>query len=160
MLFLLDEFVALGRLESVARAMGLMARYGVQLWPILQDIHQLRHLYGDRAGTFFANAGVLQVFGVNDHDTTDLISRMIGEETVDYRSEGWSTNYGKDFFGGTTHGSTVSEHATARRLFTPNEIIRFRSDPQLLLRPRQVPLLTGRIVYYRDAEFVGEFDTA
>ncbi|MFG6634204.1 type IV secretory system conjugative DNA transfer family protein, partial [Sulfitobacter sp. 1A09132] len=36
-LFLLDEFAALGRLEAVERAMGLMAGYGLQLWPILQD---------------------------------------------------------------------------------------------------------------------------
>src|SRR3546814_17716576 len=32
-LFLLDEFAALGRLEPVERAMGLMAGYGLQLWP-------------------------------------------------------------------------------------------------------------------------------
>jgi type IV secretion system protein VirD4 len=44
-LFLLDEFAALGRLEPVERAMGLMAGYGIQLWPILQDVHQLRALY-------------------------------------------------------------------------------------------------------------------
>lgn len=35
-LFLLDEFAALGRLEAVERAMGLMAGHGLQLWPILQ----------------------------------------------------------------------------------------------------------------------------
>ncbi len=62
-LFLLDEFAALGRLEPVERAMGLMAGYGLQLWPILQDMHQLRALYGERAGTFLSNAGVLQAFG-------------------------------------------------------------------------------------------------
>ena len=49
-LFLLDEFAALGRLEPVERAMGLMAGYGLQLWPILQDMHQLRANYGERAG--------------------------------------------------------------------------------------------------------------
>lgn len=41
-LYLLDEFAALGHLASIERAMGLMAGDGVQLWPILQDIHQLR----------------------------------------------------------------------------------------------------------------------
>jgi type IV secretion system protein VirD4 len=42
-LFLLDEFAALGRpLAPVERAMGLMAGSGVQMWPILQDVHQLR----------------------------------------------------------------------------------------------------------------------
>jgi len=34
-LYLLDEFAALGHLAPVERAMGLMAGYGVQLWPIL-----------------------------------------------------------------------------------------------------------------------------
>jgi type IV secretion system protein VirD4 len=57
-LFLLDEFAALGRLEAVERAMGLMAGYGLQLWSILQDMSQLRDLYGPRANTFIANAGV------------------------------------------------------------------------------------------------------
>jgi hypothetical protein len=73
-LFLLDEFAALGRLEPVERAMGLMAGYGLQLWPILQDMHQLRALYGERAGTFLSNAGVIQTFGVNDHATANMLS--------------------------------------------------------------------------------------
>ena len=49
-LYLLDEFAALGHLAPVERAMSLMAGYGVQLWPILQDVHQLRATYGARAG--------------------------------------------------------------------------------------------------------------
>src|SRR4029453_7621205 len=57
-LFLLDEFAALGPLEPVVRAYGLMAGYGMQLWAILQDLHQLKSLYGQRAGTFLSNAGV------------------------------------------------------------------------------------------------------
>ncbi|TBH27036.1 type IV secretory system conjugative DNA transfer family protein, partial [Rhizobium leguminosarum] len=73
-LYLLDEFAALGHLAPIERAMGLMAGYGVQLWPIVQDIHQLRATYGQRAGTFLSNAGVLQVFGVNDHDSARLVS--------------------------------------------------------------------------------------
>ena len=37
-LFMLDEFAALGRLQAVETAMGLLAGYGVLLWPILQDL--------------------------------------------------------------------------------------------------------------------------
>jgi type IV secretion system protein VirD4 len=36
-LLLLDEFAALGRLEPLEQAFGLMAGYGLQLWPILQE---------------------------------------------------------------------------------------------------------------------------
>lgn len=46
--------------------MGLLAGYGLQHWPILQDMSQLRDLYGDRANIFIANAGLQQVFSVKD----------------------------------------------------------------------------------------------
>lgn len=59
--------------------MGLIAGYGIQLWPIMQDIHQLRNLYGQRAGTpFLSNAGVLQVFGVNNQQSAQLVSDLLG----------------------------------------------------------------------------------
>jgi type IV secretion system protein VirD4 len=62
-------------LEAVERAMGLMAGYGIQLWPILQDMSQLKDLYCTKAGTFIANAGVRQVFGVNDLETARWLSQ-------------------------------------------------------------------------------------
>lgn len=90
-LYLLDEFAALGYLAPVERAMGLMAGYGVQLWPILQDVHQLRATYAKRAGSFFSNAAVLQVFGVNDHETAQLVSNLLGQETVVFHTVGTTT---------------------------------------------------------------------
>lgn len=81
-LFLLDEFAALNHLEPVERSMGLMAGYGIQLLLIVQDIHQPRALYGQCAGTFLSNAGVLQMFGVNDHQSAQLVSDLLSQETV------------------------------------------------------------------------------
>src|SRR4051812_32690915 len=85
-LFLLDEFAALGPLEPVVRAYGLMAGYGMQLWAILQDLHQLKSLYGPRAGTFLSNAGVTQVFNVNDVETATWISKTLGATTEAYET--------------------------------------------------------------------------
>lgn len=67
--------------------MGLMADYGLQLWPILQDMSQLKDLYGARANTFVANAGVLQTLGVNDFETAKWLSQMIGRKTTGYHSQ-------------------------------------------------------------------------
>ena len=69
--------------------MGLMAGYGLQRWPILQDMSQFKDLYGERAGTFIANAGVQQVFGVNDFETAKWLSQMIGQETTGYQTESY-----------------------------------------------------------------------
>ena len=126
-LFLLDEFAALGRLEPVERAMGLMAGYGLQLWPILQDMHQLRALYGERAGTFMSNAGVFQAFGVNDLATAELLSKTLGQETLEYQTAGYSQG---SRIGGAKLTQSASTHISARNLMNPDEIMRMPPTDQ------------------------------
>src|SRR5215213_9315570 len=106
-LFLLDEFAALGPLEPVVRAYGLMAGYGLQLWAILQDLHQLRGLYGESAGTFFSNAGAIQIFNVADIDTASWVSRMLGVMTESYTTVGHSTTHNPREVFATTGESTT-----------------------------------------------------
>ena len=146
-LFLLDEFAALGRLEAVERAMGLMAGYGLQLWPILQDMSQLRDLYGDRANTFIANAGVQQVFGVNDFETAKWLSQMIGQETRPFQTDSFKPGDGPSF----------SNHLTGRDLLTPDEIMQMPPNVQLLRVQGQPSALAQKLRYYADPEFRGLF---
>ena len=144
-LFLLDEFAALGRLEAVERAMGLMAGYGLQLWPILQDMSQLRALYGQRASTFVANAGVLQAFGVNDHETAKWLSQLMGQETTAYET--------------TSHRPgdppSTSLHLTGRDLLTPDEVMRLPDSLQLLRVQGQPMILAAKLRFFADPEFRG-----
>ena len=144
-LFLLDEFAALGRLEAVERAMGLMAGYGLQLWPILQDLSQLRALYGPKANTFVANAGVLQTFGVNDLETAEWLSRMLGRETIG--SETWSHRAGD--------APGLSVGTMGRELMTPSEILQLPDHLQLLRLQGRPPMLAAKIRYYADPAFNG-----
>ncbi|HHV66857.1 MAG TPA: type IV secretory system conjugative DNA transfer family protein, partial [Ochrobactrum intermedium] len=150
-LFLLDEFAALGRLEPVERAMGLMAGYGIQLWPILQDVHQLRATYGQRAGTFLSNAGVLQIFGVNDHDSAKLVSDLLGQETVVFESMSRAIDAEE------TGISFGSQHV-GRPLLTPDEVRTLREDLQLLFLAGQRPIVAAKLRYFADREFAGKFD--
>ena len=152
-LYLLDEFAALGYLPPVERAMGLMAGYGVQLWPILQDVHQLRATYAKRAGSFFSNAGVLQVFGVNDHDTAQLVSNLLGQETVVFQTA-------SDTSGGEQPTNSRNEQHVGRPLLTTDEVRNLPSQAQLLFLAGQRPIFAGKIVYYDDRRFDGLFDPA
>ena len=152
-LYLLDEFAALGHLAPVERAMGLMAGYGVQLWPILQDVHQLRATYGQRAGTFLSNAGVLQVFGVNDHDSARLVSDLLGQETVVFQTMARALDSEKS-------GISYSQQHTARPLLTPDEVRNLPAHGQLLFLAGQRPIIAGKLAYYVDPEFNGAFDPA
>ncbi|WP_037426437.1 type IV secretory system conjugative DNA transfer family protein [Sinorhizobium sp. CCBAU 05631] len=152
-LYLLDEFASLGHLAPVERAMGLMAGYGVQLWPILQDVHQLRATYGQKAGTFLSNAGVLQVFGVNDHDSARLVSDLLGQETVVFQTMARALDSEKS-------GISYSQHHTARPLLTPDEVRSMPQHIQLLFLAGQRPIVAGKLAYYADPEFKGAFEPA
>ena len=144
-LFLLDEFAALGRLEAVERAMGLMAGYGLQLWPILQDMSQLRDLYGARANTFVANAGVLQTFGVNDFETAKWLSQSMGKETIGYQTESHRPG---DI-------ATTTQHIAARDLMTPDEIMQIDPSVQLLRVQGKPVIIARKLRYFADKEFDG-----
>ncbi|WP_145206849.1 type IV secretory system conjugative DNA transfer family protein [Sphingobium sp. B2] len=152
-LFLLDEFAALGHLEPVERAMGLMAGYGIQLWPIVQDIHQLRALYGQRAGTFLSNAGVLQIFGVNDHDSARLVSDLLGQETVVFETMNRALDAQET-------GISYAVQHVGRPLLTPDEVRTLREDREILFLAGQRPIIATKLRYYADREFAGRFDKA
>jgi len=61
-LFCLDEFPVLGTVKSIEDGIGMMAGFGVRLWPIIQDLGQLKALYKDRWQSFLGNAGAVQFF--------------------------------------------------------------------------------------------------
>lgn len=152
-LFLLDEFAALGRLDPVERAMGLMAGYGIQLWPILQDVHQLRATYERRAGTFLSNAGVLQVFGVNDHDSAKLVSDLLGQETVVFETMSRALDAEET-------GLSFGTQHVGRPLLTPDEVRAMPGELELLFLAVQRPIIATKLRYYADREFAGAFDPA
>lgn len=154
-LLLLDEFAALGRLEPLEQAFGLMAGYGLQLWPILQDLHQLRSVYGERAGTFLSNAGLIQIFNVGDVETASWVSRSMGSGTVAYRtaSSGESQSPGPMMFSQTSTNTSTSDHLVKRELLTPDEVMRLDSSLEILLRQGQAPVAALKVRYYVDPEF-------
>ncbi|MDR3440579.1 type IV secretory system conjugative DNA transfer family protein [Telmatospirillum sp.] len=146
-LFMLDEFAALGRLAIIETAMGLLAGYGVELWPIVQDLAQLKDLYPHRWESFVANAH-LQTFGTNDPGTADYLERMLGNRTVTVRSENASLD----------RGGSEQYSRTARPLMTADEIRRMPPDQQILLLQGLRPILARKVRYFEDKAFVGQFD--
>jgi len=136
----------------------------VQLWAILQDLHQLRALYGERHGTFLANAAATQVFNVADFDTAQWVSRTLGVTTETYVAHGTSRNAGStsSLKGGSSssgEGQSWSEHRVRRDLLTPDEVMRLPDHTMLVLRPGRDPLVARKVRHYADPEFVGLYDS-
>lgn len=152
-LFLLDEFANLGRMNPVLRAVSLMAGYGVQIWTFLQDLSQLKGTYPDRWGTFLANADVLQAFSANDHETARYLSELTGEATVfaPSASENLSKSRGKHASRSQGAGRSFAERG--RRLLTPDEVRRIPWEEQLLFVKGTRPVRARKLNYLCDPEF-------
>jgi type IV secretion system protein VirD4 len=83
-LFMLDEFPQLGRLQSVETAVSLNAGYGVKVWAAVQHLGQLKDQYGDNWETFLS-AGCVTAFAPRDVFTRDHLTKLIGTGTKTIR---------------------------------------------------------------------------
>lgn len=108
--FIMDEFHSLGYLKVIEKSMGRLPGFNITLWPILQDLNQLKGLYKDSWETFITNSRVRYFFGIGDNFTADYVSKRTGEKTVvtwqednDQQATGYRTN--------------------KRFVMTPNEVI-------------------------------------
>lgn len=82
-LFMLSELAALGKLKPITTALGQARGYGIQLFPVLQDINQLRGIYGkDFSHTFLGMSGATLAFTPNDFETAEWMSRRSTEHYV------------------------------------------------------------------------------
>jgi type IV secretion system protein VirD4 len=112
-LFMLDEFAQLGHMEVIEKNLGLMREYGVKLWPVLQDLGQMKDLYERRWESFIGNAGMLHAFAPQDATTREYLSKLSGERlywtTVRTRSIGYSSGR-KDMSGSGGRSESAQSH--------------------------------------------------
>jgi type IV secretion system protein VirD4 len=156
-LCVLDEFAALGHLKQVEDSAGQIAGFGVKLWPILQDLSQLKALYETRWETFVGNAGVLQFFGNNDLTTLEWLQKRLGRTSIEaVRKSDISTRASMTSSGESrsteTHDLLGIDEAA--RLFS-------RDDPklrQLVLWGGTRPLVLQRAFYDQHGLFAGLHD--
>jgi type IV secretion system protein VirD4 len=147
-LFCLDEFPVLGRMATLETAAGQLAGLGCKLWPIVQDLGQLKALYGQRWETFLGNAGILQFFGNSDTTTLEWLEKRLGTTTIQTKSRRNPSYSAKVRDGDTGESYNQQVHP----LMTAEEISRFfgREDHhlrQLIIRPSGSPIVLQRAHY-------------
>ncbi|MEM1149930.1 MAG: type IV secretory system conjugative DNA transfer family protein [Pseudomonadota bacterium] len=149
--FLLEEMAALGKLDAVEKAYGLMAGYGIQLHAIIQDLSQLKDIYGERWQTFPANAGTIQTFGTNDVFTADYISKLCGMESVELLSR--DTSEVRASVSGDPSYFTAADQVVGRPLIRPEEMMSLHPAVQIIKPANAWPILGFKDVYYLEARY-------
>lgn len=144
-LFLLEEFAALGAMRPIEVAAGLLAGSGVRLWPVIQDFGQLKANYPKSWETFVGNA-TLQAFAIGEPSTAEFLSRMLGDTQVIERQQ---TRVSSSAMGLGDNG--IREQLRSTKLLDPAEVMRAfarSTGRQLVLNPDKPPVYLERMNHY------------
>jgi len=121
LLFLIDEFPSLKRMEIFADALSYMAGFGLKAYLITQDIRQIVDEYGPNE-SIVSNCQVRVAFAPNQYETAELLSKMTGIQTIKKASFTFSGS----------RMSPMADHVNQsvveieRPLMTPDEVLRLR----------------------------------
>lgn len=81
-LLMADEFASMDRMKILETAAPAIAGAGVKLFMVVQNLTQIKSIYGENWEAFVANAGTHIYYGFNDNFTADYVSKRLGEIEV------------------------------------------------------------------------------
>lgn len=142
-LFLLDEFKHLGKLEAVETAVTTIAGYKGRFMFIIQSLSALTGAY-DAAGkeNFLSNTGVQVFMATADDETPNYISKAIGEYS--YRARSTSYSQGKML------DSNVQVSEQGAVLLRPEQVRLLDDDHEIVLIKGRPPVRLRKIKFYAD----------
>jgi type IV secretion system protein VirD4 len=151
--FMLDEFGTVGKLDAIETHYGLARGSGIAIWAVLQDLNQLQHDYPKKWQSFISSSAAVTSFGVMDEATAEHISKLLGTATVEYQTTSASSGTSTSASGASSSKSAnTSFNVTGRPLLLPDEVRRLDSRLCLILG-RHDPIVCRRLVYYEDSPF-------
>ena len=148
-MFLMDEFPTLGKMEQFMSGIAYFRGYHVRLFLIIQDTQQLKGIYEEPGmNSFLSNATYRVTFAANNVETAELISKMCGNKTVEQVSASKPKYLD---FNPASRSLNVSQ--TQRALLLPQEVIGLPRDEQILLIESSPPIKSNKIKYYEEPMF-------
>jgi len=148
-MFMMDEFPTLGKMDQFKAGIAYFRGYKIRLFLIIQDTEQLKAIYEDAGmNSFLSNATYRITFAANNVETAELISKMVGNKTVDQVS----ANKPK-FLDLNPGARSLHVSETQRALLLPQEVISLDRDMQILLIEASPPIKSKKIKYYQDSLF-------
>ncbi len=135
-LFLLDEFKHLGKLEAIETAITTIAGYKGRFMLIIQSLSALTGAYGEAGKqNFLSNTGLQVFMATADDETPNYISKAIGEYTFQAQSISYSQARRFDLNIQKSHqGAPLLRPEQVRLLNDEYEIVLIKGLPPLQLR--------------------------
>src|SRR6476620_5170410 len=148
LLFMLDEFPALGRLDFFESALAFMAGYGLKSFLIAQSLNQIEKAYGPN-NAILDNCHVRVSFATNDERTAKRVSDAIGTAHEMRAMKNYAGHRLNPWLG----HLMVSRQETARPLLTPGEVMQLSPMDEIVMVAGTAPIRAKKARYYEDDRF-------
>ncbi len=145
LLFMLDEFPALGRLDFFESALAFMAGYGLKSFLIAQSLNQIEKAYGPN-NAILDNCHVRVSFASNDERKAKRVSDALGTATELRAMKNYAGHRLSPWLG----HLMVSRQETARPLLTPGEVMQLPPSDEIVLVSGLPPIRAKKARYYED----------
>ena len=144
-LFMLDEFPALGRLDFFESALAFMAGYGLKAFLIAQSLNQIEKAYGQH-NAILDNCHVRVAFATNDNETAKRVSESLGTATEMRAMKNYAGHRLSPWLG----HLMVSRSETSRPLLTQGEILQLPETDEVVMIGGTPPIRAKKAQYYTD----------
>lgn len=148
LLFMLDEFAALGKLDFFQSALAYLPGYGIKSVLVAQEFAQLYAAY-TKNEAIVGNCRVKVAFSPNKVDTAKMLSDMCGQAT--HKKQVRTYTGGR--FSVMLNHVMAAEHESQRLLLTPDEVMRLEDDKSLIFVSGLAPIKSQKIRFYSDPKF-------
>lgn len=176
LVMLIDEAAQLGSFPALQQLYTYGRGIGIRPWTFWQDIGQIINNFGPTGvAAFMGSSQMRQFFGVRDYQTAQLISNMLGTETLEYddarmqeaarlqkRQAVQRVLGGEDMFTAmmdAAHYAKAAQMRTkqARKLRTEDEILSLDGDRQILFIAGNEPICieAEKQAYFSRPEMAG-----
>lgn len=147
-LLMLDEFYHVGRMVSLISKITISAGYGFRMAIILQDIAQLDELYGRNTRITTLSGSQIKLFiQINDLETAEFVSEMLGETTQIYKTP--VMRPGQGIFS----PRVWAPHYTPRPLRSPLELREMSARLSILMVKNSPSFELTKIRHYLDRPY-------
>ena len=164
LLLLIDEFPTLGKMPIFSSALAYMGGYGLKAYLIAQDVEQITDYYGEHE-SITSNCHIRLAFSPNKMKTAELISDMLGTQTIQRASLSFSGERTKNVLSSV---SKTVEHVE-RPLMTPDEVSRLKAaikqgegksqriieaGEMLIIVSGSYPIRGTQLLFFKDEELL------
>ena len=141
-LFLMDEFPKLKRMEVLAESIDMLRGYGGRVMLVVQSLAQLRDLYKEGGLQNILTNCRLQLFmSPADEGTPEYISKAIGDRTRKGQTKSWRSN---------EFQTQYQEREEGERLLRPEQARNLGDEHMVALVQNSDPVRLRRVIYFED----------